>query len=1586
MYRIRKNLVAKTVSKLLAAALTVTACLSGSAIPACGAGHGKNGGVRDMTSQQIVEDMGLGYNIGNTFDSIGSFITTTDPWEYQKGWGNDPVTKQFIQKIKQGGFKTVRFPVSWAQWIDSSNRIDPGYMNAVQTVVDWCMEEDLYVILNIHHDSGAADTSWVRRAAVDWDWTSKRYEAVWTQISENFKNYGDHLIFEGMNEVEFPAAPSMSKQYELLNSMNQLFVDTVRKTGGNNASRHLLIPGYNTDIRRTCDRRYHFPNDPAGHCILSIHYYSPSPFCVAEHDVDWAVPVTTWGSEEDIQAVEADLNMLAEKFITKGTPVIIGEYGVLTEDNKEKESIRRYLSTVPEIIMEYGMCPILWDTSNAGDMKTLERVSGEFYDPVIGQNYKALAQKKAAGQIAKRTFDFPVYKRVVVPASPNGVVSLASYSSADILGISFTLTCDGDWDSYGGGGIVIEGLDKAIDYQFNSVFDEVVHIFTPEEKAKLRDQLTVAIWWTDETGGGSRRELLSLENGQVTLLYKGDKNAQETRTASTGSGGSGGSGGGASRNPNYSTAGVGGNGTVPEHTGTYRWSMTEEQCDAHESREHDLSLLCEGYETGDTVRITLSSYCNKGYGLAMGANAGGEFISKETGRDNPEITLEVTPDSSIITVTPYWAEKRAGGILYNLKAEVVKKAPRTEGFDVIQNEASGNDDYPRDIKDAYKVWNVKKGKRVKVTIYAQEPENGIPAKGKVWFVDENGAKIEGDIAPGTNPILIGTPKEETLYFSSLENLSGERSSRGAGELAIHISNIRVEQLPDDEAKAELLGSGRAIFEGGLIVQAAAAEQEESGLKLYYQCSDGAAIEDIQGQIVINNDWNRGQQDKGTNRWTVGRDADGTPYIWFAWDEAVNSVLTARWDNGKGSWKIRKLVALKADSEEEFEAFEVTADKPVEGYSLAELRQKAGIAKGERIRITVSTEAAAEFSGTVTAKDTNGNTVTGTFGSSGIVIGEFMEDTIRLSSEDNPYTVTGIQIQKAPGTGIAQFEKAGRIEFANSLIETKESEDSEASGLKIYYEYGGDIDTISANVVVNGDWNYKPGTENWATQEDSDGTYIWYPCDSVNSVMLACWYTDISWKITKLVHVKKEEVKGPEIKEPDPEEGEIVVSKNADGHYEVPKKQKLTAIRFTTKSGNGANVSVDNTSINDSGWGYLGYYSSNEKIAVDTGDAKIKWVNIVNDTEDDVDFVYFKCVPLTANPKEGETTIEQSEDGNFYVKSGYEEKLKTIRFTTVNGNGANIAYDGGYLGWCGNDSEYTIDTSKGPIEYITITPGDNDEIEFVYFAYDETTRSKTLRKTVKASERVKVDAILSGSDIETQQAERDEDNIYHIPEEIGGSLVGIMGELSSEEEEVTLILDKEISVTPMIVDGKLYYFFKENNTYSHIRFRGQEVENVEFIYREKEEEPKLQTTVKDNLEGKQKEDVKAAIPEDESDDGKDEEKVSTQENADENKADTPEPSPDKEKNNTKEQEASLEADKNNGDGVKEKDDTAKQDTVKQEEAVRDSDESQAADRELQTSLKQAAAEKDEAFLPSELNNSEKKETDIAENSDGKEGGI
>lgn len=541
----------RTVSGLAAAALTAAVCLTGMTFPAQAAGYGKDGGVRDMTSQEIVDDMGLGYNLGNTFDSIGSFITVDDPWEYQKGWGNDPLTREFIKKVKEGGFKTIRFPVSWAQWIDDDNQIDPAYMDAIETVVDWCMEEDFYVILNIHHDSGAADTSWVRRAATDWDWTSRRYEAVWTQIADNFKGYGDHLIFEGMNEVEFPQASNMSKQYELLNKMNQLFVDTVRKTGGNNAERHLLIPGYNTDIKKTCDRRYKLPQDPAGRCILSIHYYSPSPFCVAEYNVDWAVPQTVWGSEEDIKQVESDFDMLAETFISKGTPVIIGEYGVLTEDKKEVDSVRYYVKKVPEIIMEYGMCPILWDTSNAGDMKYIERNTGEFYDPVVKRNYQDLARRKNAGQIKKREFNFPNYKRVAVPVSTDGWVSLESFQRSQIVGFAFDVGCRTGWDSYGGGGIYLDGWESTLNFEFQSVYDEVKHIFTEEEKARLKDRLGVVFWWTDETGGGNRADSLYVK--QFTLLYdEAGSNGMVQQTAYAVGGGDLG-GVGLSKRPNNTT-------------------------------------------------------------------------------------------------------------------------------------------------------------------------------------------------------------------------------------------------------------------------------------------------------------------------------------------------------------------------------------------------------------------------------------------------------------------------------------------------------------------------------------------------------------------------------------------------------------------------------------------------------------------------------------------------------------------------------------------------------------------------------------------------------------------------------------------------------------------------------------------------------------------------------------------------------------------------------------------------------------------------------------------------------------------------
>lgn len=943
MRRTWKSRVIRAAAKLLAVTVTATSCLSGMAFTARAEGYGKNGVVRDMTSQQLVEDMGLGYNIGNTFDSIGSFITETDPWQYQKAWGNDLVSQLFIQKIKEGGFKTVRLPVSWAHWIDANNQINPGYLQAVQTVVDWCMDEDLYVILNVHHDSGAADTSWIRNAATDWDGTSAKYAAVWTQISSYFMNYGDHLIFEGMNEVEFPAAPTMSRQYEILNAMNQLFVDSVRATGGNNAVRHLLIPGYNTDIKKTCDRRYQMPNDPANHCILSIHYYSPSPFCVAEHDVDWAVPVTTWGSEEDIQNVEADLDILAEHFLSKGTPVIIGEYGVLTEDNKEKESIRAYLKTVPEIIMQYGMCPVLWDTSNAGDMKTIERITGEFYDPIVKANYQALAQKKAFGQIQKRVFNFPEYQRVDVPITPGGWTSLESaFEPEKVVGVAFELDCASDWDSYGGGGLYLDGWDNMPQWSFNSVFDEIVYMFSAEEKARLHDQLAVLIFWTDESKGGSRREELSIKGNKITLLYGEDEQVHAPRLTTTkASGGSGGGGGGkgSSRYPNNSTEPVGDE-TNNERTNLYhslhegrevvkegvlkqgRNSKTSEEDTETGAYKIKIKDFCPDYAVGDKVRVNVSYLSDEGSpSIALVTTENGYTSSDDDGiRNKNTLVWDCVPPDGEVTLN-LWYLGNNKYFMYKVSCEILEKVPGFAVEDINNNDSFGEpeisedtDDkgnptvtmtYPFSLAELARVSDVELGEdcRIKLTVYpVADPQEGDEYN--VYFEDVNGAKVTGSLE-GSSVTLVGTPKDDTIYFAfTTKNIAAAQRARAAFP-PISFSNFVLKQLPAMDILAELVSIGRVELSSTKANPRPIEETDkaEDGVKVYFEY-DGNDVkeEDLGGALVVNGDW-----DYTNEKWDVRSDENGE-YIWCA-GSAQSTVMLSLWTI-KSSFRITSVVGVR----------------------------------------------------------------------------------------------------------------------------------------------------------------------------------------------------------------------------------------------------------------------------------------------------------------------------------------------------------------------------------------------------------------------------------------------------------------------------------------------------------------------------------------------------------------------------------------------------------------------------------------------------------------------------------------------------
>ncbi|MEE1296918.1 MAG: glycoside hydrolase family 5 protein [Bifidobacterium sp.] len=346
----------------------------------------------------FVKNLGLGWNLGNTFDTFplegerDAALAEGRAWtpeDQQSLWFNVPFTKEQAANVAKAGFGTIRIPVTWMDWMDpETNEVDPVWMDAVQQAVDWSLDAGLNVILNVHHDGSRGESPWIRRGMqADPDATLARFRTLWAQIAERFRDYDERLVFEGANELAFEDAEAAGTQYDLLLALAQAFVDTVRASGGNNATRYLLIPGYDTDTDKTCDPRYRLPEDPADDkLIVSIHYYSPAGFALGEHDSDWCEPVDEWGTEAEEDALAADFAKHRERFTKNGIPVILGEYSLLTEDidHKDHESNMAWLEAVLAASTANGECPVLWDTSTK-EMRFLDRRTGEFFDPQVDQ-------------------------------------------------------------------------------------------------------------------------------------------------------------------------------------------------------------------------------------------------------------------------------------------------------------------------------------------------------------------------------------------------------------------------------------------------------------------------------------------------------------------------------------------------------------------------------------------------------------------------------------------------------------------------------------------------------------------------------------------------------------------------------------------------------------------------------------------------------------------------------------------------------------------------------------------------------------------------------------------------------------------------------------------------------------------------------------------------------------------------------------------------------------------------------------------------------------------------------------------------
>ena len=332
-----------------------------------------------LTTMQVVRDMGYGINLGNTLEACGDWINGSSPSNYETAWGSPVVTEEMIRGYADAGFGVLRIPVAWSNMManDGTYTIHPDYAARVKQVTDWALDTGMYVIVNIHYDNG-----WVNKFPENERESMKRFTAIWKQVAELFRDESCKLLFEAQNEElgwdsiwnRYSGTNGAEKKasFDLVNKVNQVFVDTVRATGGNNEKRHLLISGYNTDVDLTCDKLFTMPDDPAGRLAVSMHYYNPSTLTIIDKDVSWGKAKTTWGSKEDLAELDRCMNLIKTTFIDNGIPVIMGEYGCFGS-NKTRDTNERYMIDVSSAMYAIGACPILWDTPGGEYDRTAAR-------------------------------------------------------------------------------------------------------------------------------------------------------------------------------------------------------------------------------------------------------------------------------------------------------------------------------------------------------------------------------------------------------------------------------------------------------------------------------------------------------------------------------------------------------------------------------------------------------------------------------------------------------------------------------------------------------------------------------------------------------------------------------------------------------------------------------------------------------------------------------------------------------------------------------------------------------------------------------------------------------------------------------------------------------------------------------------------------------------------------------------------------------------------------------------------------------------------------------------------------------------
>lgn len=370
----------------------------------------------DNEAINFVNSMGAGWNLGNTFDAANCTWLSNE-MDYETAWCGAKTTRELIKAIADEGFTTIRVPVSWHNHVDSSFNISDAWMERVKDVVDWCVDEDLYIVLNSHHD---IEKGYYYPTYDEYDTSEKYVKKIWTQISDEFKGYSDKLIFEVSNEpratgtdyewwfsVNSPSEQA-AESIDCINKLNQAALDTIRASGSNNKSRYVMVPGYATSTDGVITDSFELPKDSVNNrLIVTIHIYTDKKGYYIN-----------------------PIKKVYEKYVKKGIPVILGEYNENSGENKYDSESAEFLGELVKYARERGITSIIWD-NNAKEFKLIDRATVKWVHKDIADSIVKNGASDVKKSDAKKDDDETKTDKPDVTAKPYNKKIKLSWTAVD---------------------------------------------------------------------------------------------------------------------------------------------------------------------------------------------------------------------------------------------------------------------------------------------------------------------------------------------------------------------------------------------------------------------------------------------------------------------------------------------------------------------------------------------------------------------------------------------------------------------------------------------------------------------------------------------------------------------------------------------------------------------------------------------------------------------------------------------------------------------------------------------------------------------------------------------------------------------------------------------------------------------------------------------------------------------------------------------------------------------------------------------------------------------------------------------------